>query len=211
MNDQSNRLPAVVSAVAIVAVVVGIVAAGWWLQADSRTPADKAPATSPATVKVDHDYYFFVRLVEFKPLNPKGKTWDSGNSSAPDAEIIIYWRGNRTFSWAERKDQLINTWDLFRVNVKDLVLSGGEIDIATAINAPLLRVVPNESVTIEVWDDDPAFSDLALKMEIPLAQLREGRNTIVPPESSGIARIEIDMLDRETPLARLIEIQSNGG
>lgn len=211
MNEQSSRWPAILSAVAIVAVVGGIVAAGWWLQADSRIPAQPAATTSPATVKVDRDYYFFVRLVEFKPLNPKGKAWDSGNSSAPDAQIILHWRGNRTFTWADRNDQLINTWDLFRVNVKDIVLSGGEIDIATAINAPLVRVVSGESVTIEVWDEDPMFSDLALRMEVALDQLREGRNLITPPESSGIARLEIDMLDRETPLARLIEIQSGGG
>lgn len=211
MSQSTGRIPAMLSAAAIVLVVGGIVAAGWWLQADSRTPADRAATTSPATVRLDHDYYFFVRLVEFKPVNPKGKTWDSGNSSAPDANIILYWRGNRTFNWAERNDQLINTWDLFRVDVKDLLLSGGKIDVASAINAPLVRVSGNESVTVEVWDDDPAFSDLALKMEIPLAQLSQGRNTITPPESSGIVRIEIDMLDRETPLARLIEIQSNGG
>lgn len=211
MSQVSKRLPGLLSAAAIVIVVGGIVAVGWWLQSDSRAPTERVATTSPATVLTDHDYYFFVRLVEFKPVNQKGKTWDSGDSSAPDAQIILHWRGNRTFSWSERNDQLINTWDLFRVDVKDLVLSGGKIDIASAINAPLLRVTKDESATIEVWDDDPAFSDLALKMEIPLAQLREGRNAITPPESSGVARIEIDMLDRETPLARLIEIQSNGG
>ncbi len=211
MEKPSSKLPAILWAIAIIAIVGSIVGVGWYLQKDVLVPATNLAATQPATVKRDHDYYFFVRLVEFNPKTPKGKSWDSGNGSAPDAEIVLTWRGNRTFSWADRKDQLINTWDLFRVDVKEMIMSGGKVDIASAINAPLLRVTQAETVTLEVWDSDPMFSDLALKMEIPLAELREGRNQIAVPANSGIARLEIDMLDRETPLAKLIELQSNGG
>ncbi len=212
MNSATGKTSAILWATAIVAIVLSIVGVGWWMQKDNLTAAAAhATATQPATVRPDRDYYFFVRLVEFKPTNQKGKSWDSGNSSAPDAEIIMFWRGNRTFSWAEREDQLIATWDLFRVNVKDLIMSGGKVDIASAINAPLVRTGPNETVTLEVWDEDPMMSDLALRIDIVLGELREGRNSIALPPDSGIARLEIDILDRETPLARLIEIQSNGG
>jgi len=211
MNSSPGKTSGILWAVAIVAVVGSIVGVGWWMQKDNLAATTQLPATRPATVKPDHDYYFFVRLVEFNRTNQKGKNWDSGNGSAPDAEILMFWRGNRTFSWSERNDQLIATWDLFRVDVKDLIMSGGKVDIASAINAPLVRIGPNEMVTLEVWDDDPAMSDLALRIDIPLTELREGRNSITPTPGSGIARLEIDVLDRETPLARLIEIQSNGG
>lgn len=198
-------------AIAIVVVVASIVGVGWWLQRDDRMSSVSISATQPANVAPDHDYYFFVRLVEFNPKTPKGKSWDSVDGSAPDAEIVLYWRGNKTFSWADRTDQLINTWDLFRVNVADLITSGGKIDIASAVNAPMLNIKTGESVTLEIWDNDPAFSDLALKMEIDLSQLRIGRNKITPPVDSGVNRVEIDMIDRDTPLAKLIELQSNGG
>lgn len=192
----------------VVLVVVGIAAGGWWLQKMNNitTSATTEPVVLPLVS--DRDYYFFVRLVEFNPTRPNGKPWDSVDGSAPDANVILYWKDNRIFNWALRSDQLINTWDLFRVNVKDLITSRGQIDLSSVINAPLVRLSGNDSLRLEIWDEDPAFSDLAWNWEIRVSDLHEGKNVITPPRTSGISRLEIDLIDRQTPLARLIEMES---
>jgi hypothetical protein len=192
----------------VVVVVVGIAAGGWWLQKMNNTTA--SATTQPVVLPLvsDRDYYFFVRLVEFNPTRPNGKPWDSVDGSAPDANVILYWKDNRIFNWTLRSDQLINTWDLFRVNVKDLITSRGQIDLSSVINAPLVRLSGNDSLRLEIWDDDPAFSDLAWNWEIRVSDLHEGKNVITPPRTSGIRRVEIDLIDRQTPLARLIEMES---
>lgn len=207
----AKRLAPALWASAIVLIVGSIVGAAWWIQRPVVAATAPSPATEPVTVKPDHDYYFFVRLVEFTPKTPKGKRWDSADGSAPDAEVFLTWRGNRIFSFPEREDQLINTWDFFRVDVRSLITSGGQIDVASAINAPIVHTGAGESVTIEVWDEDPAFSDLALKMEIPLTTLHDGANLITPPPGSGVVRLQVDMVDRNTPLPTLIELESKRG
>lgn len=205
-----HSIAAVAWPLAIIAVVGGIVAVGWRRQDDAAvtSPATTVPV-GPATLTIDRDYYFFVRLVEFTARTPKDKAWDT-DGSAPDASVILTWRGARLFALPKRNDQFIATWDLFRVDVKDLLISGGSADIASMINGPIVRVTSGEAVTVEVYDDDPMFSDLALKMDIRLDELREGRNDIVVPSNSGVSRLRIDLLDRTTPLPKLIEWQSQG-
>ncbi len=210
MADRPSRIAHLAWAAAVVVIVGGIVAGVWWLGPDpvpQNAPAP--PARTPPTVGAQRDYYLFVRLVEFKPTTPDGGRWDRGGS-APDAKVHIHWQDQRVFTLPEREDQLIAAWDLFRVDVKDLVLTG-EIDVGAVVNGPIVRVGSGHSVTIEVWDDDPLSSDLALRMTIPLAELREGRNDITVPADSGVARLRIDMIDRATPLPQLIELDSNRG
>lgn len=195
-------------AVLIILVVVGIAAGGWWLQKSNNTTVSATTAPTRQPLSSDQDYYFFVRLVEFNPTRPNGKPWDSVDGSAPDAKVIVYWNDNRIFNWALRSDQLINTWDLFRVDVKDLIASGGQIDLSSAINAPLIRLSTKDSLRLEVWDDDPAMSDLALDWTIRPVDLHEGKNRLTPPTTSGVRRLEIDLIPRQTPLSRLIEQES---
>ena len=192
-------------AVTIVVIVGSIVGVGWWLQGEQAKPAaaTQPAASGPPTVTIGHDYYFFIRLVEFTPLNPKGKKWDT-DGSAPDADIRLTWRGSRTFSLPKRKNQLISTWDLFRVDVSSLITTGST-DIASMINGPIMRIMPNETITVEVVDDDPMMSDLALKLEIPLAQLHEGRNDLDIPPKSALTRLRIDLIATATPMAALVQ------
>lgn len=195
-------------AVLVVGVVVGIAAAGWWLQKKNEITVSATTRPERSTLTSDRDYYFFVRLVEFRPTRSNGKPWDSVDGSAPDAKVVLYWNNNRVFNWALRSDQLINTWDLFRVDVKDLIRSGGQIDLSSAINAPLIRLSDQDSVRLEIWDEDPAWSDQALSWEIRRSDLHEGKNVITPSLPNGIGRLEIELIDRQTPLSRLIELES---
>lgn len=209
MAEQTNRWAGLAWAAAVIVIVAGVVAGvGWfgpWKQADEAT----GETPGPPAVAAEGDYYLFVRLVEFKPTQPGGDSWDAGDDSAPDPRVKIYWQNQRVFTLPDREDQLIAAWDLFRVDVKDLVLSGGEVDVGAVVNAPIVRIAPDASVTIEVWDDDPMLSDRALKITIPLTDLVEGPNLITPPTDSGIARLRLDMISRATALPELLEMESS--
>jgi hypothetical protein len=205
----SGRLVAALWALAVVALVGGIAAAGLWMQRPRAGTPETVVSTQPTTLLAGRDYYVFVRLVEFNPKNPQGKNWDTGSGSAPDAKVLIFWRGQRVFELPERTDSLIATWDLYRVDVKQLLTNGGKIDVASAVNAPIVRVAPGEAIRIEVYDADTLSpDDQALKIDLPLADLREGQNHITPPIGSGLSRLTVEMIDRETPLSKLIEMAS---
>ena len=164
------------------------------------------PTTHPSYVKVGHDYYVLVKLVEFTPHKPDGDSWDV-RGGAPDAKVLLYWHDQQIFALPQRTDQLINVWDLFRVNLVDVARSGGSLDIASSINAPIVRVEPGGPLTVEVWDADTFTpDDLALKIDLPLAELVEGENDIRIPPGSGVRRLTVQLIDRETSLSDLIAI-----
>ena len=202
-----KRLLPLFWAVLTVGVVAGVVWVGLQQLQPSPVVADAghpAPSTLPAFLKVGHDYYVLVKLVEFNPKKPNGGSWDTG--SAPDAKVLISWHGQQIFALPQREDQLISTWDLFRVNVMDIIRSGGSVDVASAINAPLVRVEPGEKVNIEVRDADVIRDDVAMKIDLQLDELREGENDIPPPRGCGLRRFIVQVIDRETPLSDLVAL-----
>ena len=160
----------------------------------------------PAMVADGHDYYVFVRLVEMNEKRGNGKTWDSVDDSAPDPYFILFWKGVQVFESSTRSDQLIAQWDLFRVDVKDIIATGGQIDIAQSLNAPLVRAEAGTGVRLEVWDDDPVGDDEGVKIELKFDDLKLGENVITPPQPAGVRRVIVQLIDRTTPLADLIEM-----
>jgi len=209
MTEPINRWAGPAWAATVIVIVAGVVAGVWWFGSRNQTHESTGEPIGPPAVEAQGDYYLFVRLVEFKPTKPGGDSWDSGDGSAPDPRVKIYWQDQRVFTLPDREDQLIAAWDLFRVDVKDLLLSGGQVDVGAVVNAPIVRIAPDASVTIEVWDDDPMLSDRALKITIPLTDLVEGPNLITPPADSGIVRLRLDMISRSTPLPELLERESS--
>ncbi|MDB5326512.1 MAG: hypothetical protein JWM57_2081 [Phycisphaerales bacterium] len=190
---------------------VGVVAGVVWVGLQQIGPptvaanaAHPAPSTVPAFLRAGHDYYVLVKLVEFNPKKPNGGSWDT--TSAPDAKVLISWHGQQIFALPQREDQLISTWDLFRVNVMDIIRSGGSVDIASAINAPIVRVEPGEKITIEVRDADVIRDDVAMKVDLQLDELRNGENDIPPPRGSGLRRFIVQVIDRETSLSDLVAL-----
>lgn len=202
-----RRLLPLFWAVLTVDVVAGVV----WIGLRQLGPptavvdADYSMATTmPAFLRTGHDYYLLVKLVEFNPKKPNGGSWDT--NSAPDAKVLIRWHGQQIFALPQREDQLISTWDLFRVNVMDIIRSGGSVDVASAINAPLVRVEPGEKITIEVRDADLIRDDVAMKIDLQLDELREGENDIPPPRGCGLRRFIVQVIDRETSLSDLVAL-----
>lgn len=197
-------------------VTVGVVAAVVWAGLQ-RLPAhgtmavlpgeDAPPATGPASCVAGRDYYVLVKLVEFAPTKPGGKAWDRAvtrGSVAPDPKVKISWHGQQVYALPTREDQLIATWDLFRVSLTDVALSGGNVDVASSINAPILTADRDAPVTFDVYDADVSYDDLALSVKLNLLDLHEGDNAIPTPERSGVKRLIVQVIDRATPLADLI-------
>jgi hypothetical protein len=197
------KIPPIAWGALIILLVGTLVSLVFWLKPD-KTPAT---TTAKSTVTLGHDYYVHIHLVEFKPLKPDGKFWDEDHSG-PDALVKILWRGNAIYSISGRDDQLIASFDLFAVDVWNKLVKGEKLDVETSINAPLVNISAGDSITIEVLDRDYVFNDTALKIDIPLDTLTAGRNEIPLPESAGVTRLQIDMIDRNTPLSELIELQS---
>lgn len=195
------------------ALTVGIVGGVVWVGLRHvQTPAtsvdarDATPATGPAFLRNGHDYYVLVKLVEFDARKSNGSYWDRGTNTAPDGKVLLFWRGQEIFALPTRENQFICTWDLFRVNVVDIVRNGGSVDIASAINAPLVRVADGETLVIEARDADVLSDDVAMRVEFPLAEMREGENDIAPPRGSSVRRLIVHVIDRETSLSELIEL-----
>ena len=203
----AKRLLPLFWAILTVGVVAGVVWFGMQQLGPPTVAANAghpAPSTLPAFLRAGHDYYVLVKLVEFNPKKPNGSAWDM--ESAPDAKVLISWHGQQIFALPQREDQLISTWDLFRVNVMDIIRSGGSVDVASAINAPLVRVEPEEKITIEVRDADLIRDDLAMKIDLQLDEMREGENDIPPPRGCGLRRFIVQVIDRETSLSDLVAL-----
>lgn len=209
MMPAVRRVMPLVWALLTVAVVGGVVWAGMRRLRPHEAVVDAGyplPSTRPAYAKPGHDYYVLVKLVEFTPHKPDGDSWDA-LGGAPDAKVLLYWHGQQVYALPQRHDELISTWDLFRVNLMDVARNGGNVDLAGSINAPIVRVEPGGPLRIEVWDAD-TFSrdDLALKIDLPLAELVEGDNEIKVPPGSGVRRMTVQLIDRQTSLSDLIAI-----
>lgn len=195
------------------ALVAGSAGAGWWLMPQPvRGPSARAePAVEradaqPRTVGLEEDYYVHVKLIELNPQTPDGDSWDA-RGGAPDIRFALDFNGTRIFTSREADDRLIAEWDLLRLDVKDALLSG-QVEVASAVNAPIVRIQPGGILTIHVWDEDVSFNDEAGKLDLPVEMLEQGIN-VLRPADTGIARIVLDMVRRDMPLPDLLERASN--
>lgn len=198
-----------IMALLTLAVVVGCAAGGWYLFERHAiiAQAQVSDAETPTLVQPGRDYYVHVKLIELHARRPDGGKWEPRGKSAPDIGFALYWNGTHIFEGAERGNRLIGEWDLLRLDLKDAILSG-QVEVASAVNAPIVRIEPDGVLTIEVWDADMAFSDEAGRLELNVDALHEGINTLAP-EGVGVARLVLEMVPRDTPLPDLLERASN--
>lgn len=201
--------------------VAGTAGAGWWMlhndvaatsgpddrRTSYRTTSEPSGSVPSTLLKPGSDYYIHVKLIEFRPVNEDDNPWDRGSGSAPDIAFKLNWNGTLLYEAPTRDDTLIAEWDLLRLDLKEALLSG-QVDLASAINAPLINCKEGGVLTIEIWDEDTIFDDPAGKFDLPLSTLKEGINTITP-ESGGIARLVIDIVPRDLSLPDLLERASN--
>ena len=201
------RLGPILAALLTLAVAAAAGYAGWryWPRsvADTAAPPTPVEPAAPETLTPGGDYYAHVKLIE-AAAEFDGDAWDAGGG-APDLYHQLYWNGTKIFAAEERDDRLIAEWDLLRLDLKDALLTG-EVDVATAMAAPLLRA--EGTLKIIVFDDDPTFNDTAGEVTLELTVLRPGVN-VIEPEAGGVRRIVLDMIPRDLPLPDLLERASN--
>ena len=132
-----------------VGTVLLVAAAGfttWRLtRGNSVGPGETASAATrpaPARLTPDHDYYLHVKLIELTERRPDGKAWDSPGDSGPDIKFTLTWRHNVIWKSTEKADTLIGSWDLMKVDVRQMITSGGPTDLGELINAPLAGWLP---------------------------------------------------------------------
>ena len=118
------------------------------------------PAAAVGLAK-DHDYYIHVKLIEVTERMADGKPWDRADGSGPDLRFSLTWRRNVIWKSIEKPDTLIGSWDLMKVDLRQMMITGGGTDIEGLINAPLIHYTPGEAVALKVWDEDTIGSDHA--------------------------------------------------
>ena len=200
-------------AVGAVLLVAGSGLATWQLRRTPATPSAAAtqPAEAPPHLLVGHDYYFYVKLIELTERRPDGKAWDSVDSSGPDIKFSLTWRHNVVWKSPEKPDTLIGSWDLVKVDLRQMLVMGGQTDLEGLVNAPLIHCEKGETVELKVWDEDTVGSDDAGTVTLKLDELRTGENTLTPPldKQHAIKRVVLAVIDRRTPVPELVNMISN--
>jgi hypothetical protein len=179
-----------------------------------RTPALATPTTAEAgpapRLAAGHDYYLHVKLIELADRMPGDKQWDRVDDSGPDICFNLTWRGNVIWKSSEKSNTLIGSWDLLKVDVRQLI-TGGNTDLEGLVNAPLVHYASGETVELKVWDSDPVGSDDAGTIKLNLSDLQPGENTLLPSGggAKSVKRLVIGLIDRRTPLPELVNTISN--
>lgn len=205
------RAVALAWAVAIVALVAGSGFAIWHFNGGTRN-TDAGPSTAPARLAPGADYYLYVKLIELSDRAPNGSVWDRVDSSGPDIRFHLTWRGNVVWDAAVKKDTLIGSWDLMKIDLKQVVMSGGQAELEGALNAPLIHYDPGGTVELNVWDEDAVGAyDSAGKVVIKLDELTPGETTLTTmgPEAKSVKRVVLATIDRRTPVPELLRTMSN--
>ena len=200
-------------AAGIVLLVAGTGLATWRVTRATAPGGGAAtgPATSPARLSSGHDYYLHVKLIELSDRRANGKQWDSVGDSGPDVCFSLTWRKNVIWKSIEKSDTLIGSWDLMKVDLRQVITSGGQTDLEELVNAPLVHYAPGEVVELTVWDSDTVGSDEAGTISIKLDELGPGETTLVPTgEGAGaVKRVVLALIDRRTPVPELVNTISN--
>jgi hypothetical protein len=192
--------------------VVGTGLAVWRYTGGGGGSAGGSATTAPARLVRGNDYYLYVKLIELADKAPNGSVWDRVDGSGPDIGFRITWRNNVVWDAAVKPDTLIGSWDLMKIDLKQVVMSGGQAELEGALNAPLIHYEPGETVELSVWDADAvgAYDD-AGKVVIKLDDFGPGESSLVSSggDVKAINRVVFALIDRRTPVPELIQTMSN--
>ena len=169
---------------------------------------DKEAKIDSSHMDADATYYVFVSEIEAfdKAMDgSKKEDWDD-DDDAPDLFYTIEFQGKKVFKSPQRDNTFIGNWRgiTLPIALKDLtsVIKGDinlGIDFEQIINAA--RVKGDSTFTIKMFDHDSLTpTDKVGKLELSLANLKEGSNAIinqVRKEDSGWKRIEVKVVKRE--------------
>jgi hypothetical protein len=177
----------------------------------SPAAASSQPADAPPRLVFGHDYYLHVKLIELAERRPDGKAWDSVDGSGPDIKFSLKWHNNIIWKSSEKSDTLIGSWDLVKVDVRQMLTSGSSTDLEQLVNAPIVHYEPGGTVEMKVWDEDTVDSDEAGTIHLKLDELRPGENILAPKpdKTCAVRRVVLAVIDRRTPVPELVNMISN--
>lgn len=195
---------------ALIPLALIAIAAGLFIliaQNEAVEQGEELSPTEPETLTVGKDYYLMVRTIELYPMRPGGEVaWDRLDGSGPDIAFNLTWQDNVVFESQKKGDTLIGAWDLLAIDVKNAVLNG-KVDLASSIDAAIIRVEEDTEIAIEVWDADLPGSDAAGSATMKLTQFKPGDNTFTfdATDTNAIKRIVIRVVDKALPVKELVE------
>ena len=133
------------------------------------------------------------------------------DGSGPDVKFSLKWHNNVIWKSSEKPDTLIGSWDLVKVDVRQMLTSGSSTDLEQLVNAPIVHFEPGATVEMKVWDEDTVGSDDAGTIHLKLDELRPGENVLLPKQdkSCAIKRVVLAVIDRRTPVPELVNMISN--
>ena len=125
-----------------------------------------------AGLKPGRQYYIYVDYIEVQATQPGGDPWDV-DSSGPDVSYTITWQGNEVFQSSKRSDSLVAEW-----KAKEMGMGfGSESFIKGESSALAARITARPGIlTFHVWDSDLVDGDDIGTLEVPIEELKEGRN-----------------------------------
>ena len=194
----------------------------------------KSPATAkddeepkpPAKVKVGHDYYVIVTLMEFHPHKTNGDNWDVPDS-APDIYYDLEWHGTTIFSTNNDavKDALIAHWiglgaDIKITDLGKILMPGGKrLTPLNAVKAALISVVEGDELVIRAFDNDPFSDDPAGQCALRVTDLKLGDNEFfidangsatrdrseLAKDRGGLKRLTLRVVDSSLPIEELVK------
>ena len=196
--------------------LIGLIGSVFWGVSRGRNPEPSKEEVSRSTkvegnqLKLGSDYYICPTLVETTPLksktgffSKKPKEWDR-NGTAPDVECKISWNGNVVFSSGEKRDSIIANWSPIGTDVANLI-SSGKIRLDSVIQAATIQFEAGGSIDFEVWDNDAFTKEEIGRLNIPLDSMKEGINKIDTDGLPNIRRIELLVISKNQPEAKLIQ------
>ena len=209
-----RRASAAAWAALMVALAAGSGYAVWRLAggASGMGGSSEPASTAPARLTRGNDYYLYVKLIELAERAPNGSVWDRVDKSGPDIRFRLTWRSNVVWDASVKNDTLIGSWDLMKIDLRQVIASGGQAELEGSLNAPLIHYEPGETVELSVWDDDAVGSyDSAGKVVLRLDELGPGETTLTPvgSDAKAIKRVVLALIDRRTPVPELIQTMSN--
>ena len=180
-----------------------------------RAPTVAPEPPPPPRLTPDTDYYLLVRSLQARP-SPEGRDhWDRLDHSGPDLYYELHWQGNHLFTSPERSNALIAAWDLLSVDVRELLNNGGEVDLESIINAPVIRYTRGgPKPKLYVYDNDPLSGDDELgTVTLPLDDAEPGVNHLefdpdAPDAPAGLERLTYVLIDRRVTLPELVQLVS---
>ena len=169
-----------------------------------------AGAGAPARLAAGNDYYLHIKLIELADRAPGGASWDRLDDSGPDVRFRLTWRQNVVWDGGVKPDTLIGSWDLMKIDLRQVIAAGGKAELEGALNAPLIHYQPGETVELTVWDDDAVGSDDAGAITLRLDEFGPGETSLVPAGdgAKAIKRVVLAFIDRRTPVPDLIDAMS---